>query len=284
MAPHCQRVAGVGFSNRFQTESPSPMKIALPLAILGLALTLAPASPRAAEIRPYLRGLVGLDVSRDATFKDADCADKKPAALFGCGPGIDGAPLGAYGDFGSSALFEVAAGLELTDYLRIEAALSHRPGFAFEGEANFLRTPGDQPVSGDVTQSSAMAFVYLEPLAALGKETVLQPFIGGGIGVSHNEIGEMTYDFPGLKQPAYSLMPGGSWTGFAWAATAGLGYEVSNSLTLELAYRYSDLGTVQTDDGTLFIQRHNFAKPIPIAETEADLVSQSVTVSARWRF
>ena len=258
--------------------------------LAGLALALAAGNAAAGELRPYLRGLVGYDWSRDASFEDADCSSTSPAALFGCGAGEDGDTLGAYGDFGASPLFEVAAGLEVTNYFRVEAALDYRPSLAFEGNANFRSSGSDQPVSGDVNQWGAMGFAYLEPLAALGIAAPVRPFVGLGLGVSRNEISRMTYEFPDLHQPAYSITQGGTTTSFAWAATAGLGYDVSDSLTLELAWRYSDLGEVETDDGNLYSERYSKRQgrpiqfDIPIGETKANLTTQGVTLSARWRF
>lgn len=231
----------------------------------------------------YFRGLMGVGNSFDATFKDSNCALTSPAAYFGCGEGEDGKSLGAYGDFGSSALFEAGLGVEVTDYLRLEAVLDYRPGFAFDGNANFRRAGPVQPVSGDVTQMGAMAFAYVEPLTALGIPTRIKPFLGAGAGISHTEIGEMTYEFPALAQPRYSLMPGGEATNFAWSVAGGVAYDVSKRLSLEVSYRYSDLGEVKTDEGTLFIQRRSGTLQIPIAETQADLTEQSITLSLRWR-
>lgn len=250
--------------------------------LIALIATSTPAM--AGEMRPYLRAAIGADISGDATFRDADCSRTSPPALFGCEDGSDGNPIGADGDFGSSVMLEAAAGLEVTDYLRLEAAFSYRPGFAFDGEANFLRAGSNQPVSGDVNQMGAMAFAYLSPLAALGIESRLQPFIGAGAGVSRNEIGQMTYDFPDLRQPRYSVTPDGTNTDFAWSVTAGLSYEVSDRLLLDLAWRYSDFGTVQTDRGNLFNQFSNRTLEIEIGETEAELTSHSASLSARWRF
>ena len=94
----------------------------------------------------------------------------------------------------------------------------------------------------------------------------------------------MTYRFPELKQPRYTLMPGGTRYDFAWSAAAGLAFAVSESVTLELAYRYSDLGKIETDTGTMFVQKHASSLTLPIAPTEAELTSQSVTLSARFGF
>lgn len=234
--------------------------------------------------RPYLRATAGLAWTGDTTFSDADCNAQDPFALFGCGKGDDGKAIGARGDFGSTVQLGLAAGLELTSWLRVEAALDIRPNLAFDGNANFVRSGADQPVDGKVNQADLMAFAYLEPLAALGIESRLRPYLGAGAGVSRNELGEMTYRFPALAQPRYSVMPGGTRTDFAWAAEAGLGYAVSDHVTLELAYRYSDLGEVETDKGTLFVQRSSGTLLIPIAPTSADLTTQSVTISARFGF
>ena len=162
--------------------------------------------------------------------------------------------------------------------------MSDRPGVAFDGEANFLGAGSNQPVSGDITQMAAMAFAYFAPLAAMGIDSRLQPFLGAGAGVSRNEIGEMTYDFPDLRQPRYSVTPDGTSTDFAWSVTAGLSHEVSDRLALDLAWRYSDFGTVETDQGNLFNQFSSRTLDIEIGETEAELTSHAVTLSARWRF
>lgn len=258
----------------------------LHLAALAAAAALMLTQPAAAAdgIRPYLRATAGIDWSGDATFRDADCNAVDPYALFGCGRGEDGRRIAARGDFGNSTLIGLGAGLELTRWFRVEAALDVRPNLAFDGNANFKSAGKDQPVSGSLTQADLMAFAYIDPLAAMGVESRWQPFLGLGAGVSRNAIGSMTYDFPELRQPRYSVMPGGTHYDFAWSATAGIGYAVSDSITLELAWRYSDLGKVETDVGELYNVTSRGARYIPIAETEADLTTQSVTVSARFGF
>ena len=252
-----------------------------PLSFMLLSASASTAS--ASDFAVYVRGLTGVSSSLETSFTDADCLSVSPAAYFACGSGEDGNPLGAYGDFGQTALLEAGLGMEVTDYLRVEAVLNYRPGFAFDGNANFLRAGADQPVSGEVTQMGMMAFGYLEPLTALGIITPIRPFMGAGAGASWNEIGEMTYEFPALNQPRYSLMPGGKSTSFAWSVVSGASYDVSDRLTLEVSYRYSDLGEVATDEGVLFIQRSSSTLEIPIAETKANLTEQSIALSFRWR-
>lgn len=250
-----------------------------------LLLLAALAMPAAADsLSPYVRVTLGLDRTNDTTFADEDCSDVNPSALFGCADGDDGKPIGARGDFGMTTLLGIGAGAELTPWLRVEAEAAARPNLDFEGNANFKRSGKRQPVSGTLSQSELMAFAYLDPLEAMGVQSRLQPFIGLGAGVSRNELAEMRYDFPELTQPRYAVMPGGTAYSFAWAATAGLAYAVDGNITLELAYRYSDLGKAETDAGELFNVTSKGERYIPIAPTEADLVAQSVTVSARFGF
>lgn len=254
------------------------------LSLLALSLFLGASQAAAEDMRPYLRAGLGADMSDGTTFLDEDCTISPSYPLYGCGIGIDGRPYGSYGDFGSSAVIEAAAGLELTHYLRVEAAFSYRPGFAFDGNVNYPGVGQEQPVSGDVNQMGLMGMAYLAPLAALGGGWRVQPFIGGGVGASRNEIGKMTMDFPERPQPRYSVTPDGTRTDFAWAVTAGLSYDVSDALALDLAWRYSDFGKVETEAGILFAQFSTKALDIPIGKTEAEFSSQSVSLSARWRF
>lgn len=254
-----------------------------PVLAAPLLLAALLTQPAAADgIRPYLRATLGLDWSGSTAFNDVDCNAVDPYALFGCADGDDGKPIEARGDFGSSTLLGLGAGLAFTPWFRAEASLDIRPDLAFDGNANFQRAGRDQPVSGTLNQADVMAFAYVDPLAAMGVESRWQPFLGLGAGISRNEIGRMTYRFPELAQPRYSVMPGGTQYDFAWAVAAGIGYRVNDGITLELGYRYSDLGSVRTDVGQLYNVTSRGARNIPIAGTEADLVTQSVTVSARF--
>ena len=61
-----------------------------------------------------------------------------PAALYGCGVGGDGAPLRSVGDVGTVAGVELGLGYAVAPAVRLEALLTSRPRFTFDGYANFL--------------------------------------------------------------------------------------------------------------------------------------------------
>ena len=251
------------------------------LLFLLLLVLISPADSLATQW--YIRGGAGFDWSTDANFHDEDCSSKNPAALFGCGPGIDGRSLGAYGDFGDFAVFEVAAGLHLLDCLRTDMSIMFSPGITYTGEANFLDVPGEQPVSADAYAWTGMVNLFVEIADLLHINTGnFEPYVGGGVGLSYNHIGRMTYRFPGLTRHKISITPSGSHTDFAYMLTAGTGIQLSKKILVDVSYRYSDLGRVETDRGNMYMD--SLPEGIEIAGTSAPLRTHGVMLGLRYLF
>ena len=252
----------------------------------GIADTATPGSPDAAPAEFYVRAGFVLDGSKRTRFKDAgDCSSTSPAALYGCGDGVDGAPLGSAGDFGTMAGFEVGLGYAASSALRLEALLQYRPRFSFRGRANFLRTPGRQAVSAKLSSLTGMLTAYLD-LPALGGPGMkpVTPFIGSGAGLSIIRIGDTRMEFPGLKQT--TVVPGGRRTSLAWMVTAGLALSWWDEVTLDLAWRYTDHGAVRTDRGDGTVDRDGWEQPLvlDLAPTRASLRGHGFMVSLRYGF
>jgi opacity protein-like surface antigen len=258
-----------------------------PLVLAGafLACALPLAATRADEARFYLRGGLGGEWSTRTNLRDIDCTQAVPPALFGCGPGIDDRALGARGDFGRSVTFDLGFGYRVLPALRGELLLTYRPGLAFSGRANFLATPQPQPVTADADSFSAMAVGYID-LAGLGLPSLgpVEPFIGGGVGVARHDIDRVTFAFPGLSTNATTVIQGGESTRFAYMLTAGGAVRLSDRITLDIAYRYSDLGVARTAAGPAVITRTSFTRTLDIAGTQADLVTHGVSASLRAGF
>ena len=125
------------------------------MAVMAAAATLLPGLAVAQDV--YLRA--GLDLSRpaDTHFTDADCASLVPATLYGCGVGGDGAPLRSVGDVGTVAGVELGLGYTVAPAVRLEALLTSRPRFTFDGYANFLAPDREQSVSVDLSSLSGIS-------------------------------------------------------------------------------------------------------------------------------
>ena len=254
-------------------------RITLWLAILSLSGAAAPAQAAGW----YLRGGAGFEWGLAADFSDEDSAATNPPAYFGTGPGSDGRRIGAYGDFGRFPGLEAAVGRQLLPWLRAEFSITYRPDMQYRAQANFRGVPGEQPVSARADSLSGTANLFLDvaglPGVRLGR---FQPYLGGGLGIAHNWLGEMTYEFPGLAVHKVTVTPSGEKTDVAFLLTIGTGIVLTERVTLDVAYRYTDLGRVTTDPGTAYL--NNVPAGIEIARTWAPLRSQGLFAGIRYLF
>ena len=122
-------------------------------------------------------------------------------------------------------------------------------------------------------------------LPALGVPRIgpFAPFVGAGAGVVRTRIGETRMTFPRTT----TIVPGARRTDFAWMATAGVAAALNKRTTLELAWRYTDLGTVRTGRGDgRVVWRDGSRDPLPLelAATRAELRSHGLRLSLRHTF
>jgi opacity protein-like surface antigen len=118
--------------------------------------------------------------------------------------------------------------------------------------------------------------VLLNGYVDLGSWYGLTPFLGAGVGA----VRVMLDDFKDTNVVTQGLAyaKAGSKTNLAWALHAGVGYEVSPSFTVELAYRYLNLGDGRT--GTVY----NYAGQCGSCEamTFKNIDSHDVKLGLRW--
>ncbi len=240
----------------------------------------APARVRATSFARgdfYILGSAVLDLRATSRFMDKDCSSETPAALYGCGTGVDGAALSASGEFARAPGFEVGAGYVATKRIRVEAAVQYRPPFSFNGRANFVQTTGPQDVSADLSSLTATLSAYAD-LPGTGP---LSPFIGCGGGLSRNSIDETRMEFARTT----TVVPGASRVGFAFLLTAGVAVRIRGKTTVDIGWRYTDSGAVETGRAKgRIVWRDGSRDPLELdlAETTANLTSHGLRVSLRY--
>lgn len=163
--------------------------------------------------------------------------------------------------FDSAPLFGLGVGYNFNDWLRFDVTGEYR------GKANFhgldvgtypaaACTSGPPPCfATDRYTASKSEWTFLfNGYVDIGTWYNLTPFVGAGVGFSRNTISNFG-DFSTYVNTTSCAVSGGSdafagaaskWN-FAWALHAGLAYKVSKNFTVELAYRYLDLGNATTD-------------------------------------
>ena len=264
------------------TATPRAKCLHLAASLIGIAATMVPGVAVASDV--YLRAGLGFDRPAETRFMDKDCSSVSPAALYGCGTGGDGAPLRSLGDFGTVAGLEFGVGHVLTHAARLEVLVEYRPRFAFDGRANFLEPTRRQSVSADLSSLSGMLAAYVD-LPELGVPRLgrFSPFLGGGAGIARVKIGETRMTFPRTT----TIVPGAHRVNLAWMLTAGVATSLGDNTTLELAWRYTDLGAVETGRGRgRVVWRDGSREPLPLdlAPTRAQLRSHGLRLSLRYGF
>ena len=188
------------------------------------------------------------------------------------------------GGFGTAPVYELGLGYAAAPALRLEALAEYRPRLAFRGDANFLAPGRRQSVAADLSSVSAMLAVLVDlPELGLPRLGPLSPFVGAGAGAARTRIGETRMTFPKTT----TEVPGARRTGFAWMLTAGVAAALGERTTLDLAWRYTDLGEVRTGRGAgRVVWRDGSREPLPLdlAATRARLRSHGIRLSLRYAF
>jgi opacity protein-like surface antigen len=231
----------------------------------------------------YARIAAGIEDSRSSNFSDDDCSATSPPALYGCGSGSDGRALGTYGDFDSFASFDAALGRRVLPWLRTDISVSWRPNMVYSGQANFTGVKGAQPVYSSAEAFTAMFNFFADLIpSGDGPLSIFQPYIGAGLGLSYNKMDAMTFLFPGLKTHKISITPSGSSLDPAYTFSLGTGIVISDRISIDIAYRWSHLGRVETDAGRMYM--NHVPQGMNIAGTSARLQTHGVQLGLRYTF
>jgi len=229
----------------------------------------------------YVKGSLGYSHSQSARFTDTYLHASNPPDLFG-------PSRSAQGNFGSSPLGEVGFGYRWTDAVRTELLLDHQPNFHYSGNANFVRSGSSQLVSANVNSDSVLAAGFID-LPALSP--TVRPFVGAGVGMAYQHVTGVLFTFPFLsptpEQTAITRTVGGNHIGLAYMVSAGIAWELTKNMTMDVGYRYTDLGQVQTSAGPANIDWHPHGRPphlLSVNSITAPLRTLSVLLSLRYSF
>ncbi|MGO4712265.1 outer membrane protein [Bradyrhizobium sp. 2TAF24] len=176
--------------------------------------------------------------------------------------------------FDSAGIYGVGVGYRFNNWFRADLTGEYR------GKANLhgldIVSFNGNVIGTDEYHGSKSEWLFLaNAYVDLGTWWCVTPFIGAGVGMSRNTIS----GFQDINTPNLSVAfaPDASKWSFAWAAHAGLAYKVTPSTTIELAYRYVDLGNGSTGALTNYF---GFTRGRTIEFK--DITSQDVRLGVRW--
>jgi opacity protein-like surface antigen len=215
----------------------------------------------------YLRADVGYAWSKDAKIRD-----NGPWLI--CGNGPCDAP-GTLNDIGDSYVLGAGVGYRVSPNIRTELALAYRGGFELDQP-----DAGAPPTTfrGRIRSLSAMLQGYYD----FDIGSPVKPYLAAGVGIARNKVKTIN-----ATNPAAATLPalfsnyqfaGDSDTSFAWFLGAGVGYAVGSGVTLELGYRYVDLGDLKIPAQTVSFN----TGPVAYDGAKGQLKTHEVTLGFRF--
>jgi opacity protein-like surface antigen len=147
---------------------------------------------------------------------------------------------------GNSTFIGGGVGYEFNNWLRFDATAEYRSKASVYAFGSYT-TACTQPIVGgsclDTYQGYVSSWVFLaNAYVDLGTWNCFTPFVGAGFGATRNTLS----DFTDVNVPTGGRGMGRNTSEWhpAWALHAGVAYNVSKTLKIELAYRYLDLGSI----------------------------------------
>jgi opacity protein-like surface antigen len=192
-----------------------------------------------------------------------------------------------FGETDNHSVFAgVGIGYRFNNWFRVDGTFEYR-GASSIGVNDLVRfqTGFGQAVQTNTYKGNLSSYVAMfNGYVDLGTWHCLTPYIGVGIGYAANRISGLTDQ--GVQSIAGGAGTGtlgyatsGDKSGLAWALMAGVGYEVNKNLTLEVGYRYLNLGEAHSGR----IQNAFIAQNLsPLRAKEID--SHDIKIGMRWNF
>jgi opacity protein-like surface antigen len=146
-------------------------------------------------------------------------------------------------DLKSTTLFGLGFGYDTGHYFRFDLTGEYRGKGLFLAQDRYSDGDvfiGTNEYTADIESWVGLANAYID----IGTWHCVTPYVGGGVGFA--DISILGYKDVNVPQNSVAYGQDNSQTNFAWAVYAGLSYKVNPSLTLDLSYRYTDLGDIRT--------------------------------------
>jgi len=227
-----------------------------------------------------------------ARFVDGE--DSGLAALYGDEGVFDA------GAFDTGRQFHLATGIRFRPGIRAQLEVRPPRAFDWHGNTNYRNAGTYQPSEATV-DAWQLVLVGLYDFRGwtLSSGRAAKPYLGAGAGVSGYRVNGYVQRFPDPDDPTgylrrgpggetpFTALPDGTGRTVTWTLTAGLAVPVRENVHLDLSYRYTDMGEIETDaaDVTIVRYRADGARReilVPINATAVDRRTHAVAMSLRF--
>ena len=182
--------------------------------------------------------------------------------------------------FNTAGIFGLGAGYKFNNWFRADVTGQWRGNSQLFGKDSitYVGGFGTDTYHGTKSEWVVLANAY----ADLGTWWCVTPFIGAGVGGARVSIANFTDQSHAIEGrpelPGLAFADNVSKWNFAWALHAGLAYKVTPNFTVELAYRYLDMGDGLTGDLRRFDGVNERFNPT----TFKNITSHDLKLGVRW--
>jgi opacity protein-like surface antigen len=173
-------------------------------------------------------------------------------------------------DVGDSIILGGGIGYRLGSNVRIDFMLAYRGWYQIKGDLNtrFGRLGG----RAHVQSIDGLLNAYYD----IGRYGPFTPYVGAGVGFAFNNVETLTLAYLGQD---VGTIAANSQTELAWQISAGTAIDIAPNTSLDVGYRYLDLGPLSTAGNGRIIRT-----PIAGLQTKADLSAHELQIGLRYSF
>lgn len=187
----------------------------------------------------YLRGDVGVG---QQDFRAFDFVQTNPAFVWPASWNVESH------NFGDTTFVGAGIGYQFSSWLRFDATAEYRSTARVKAVGSYTDFCAGGGKCFDVYDGSHQASVFMaNAYFDLGTWGRFTPFVGAGVGGAYHRMSNF-WDI-GLNSDGSTgrgFAEDHSHWNMAWAVHAGLAYDVAPNLKVELAYRYLNMGTINS--------------------------------------
>jgi len=215
----------------------------------------------------YLRGYIGMSNQQ---------VDKLDNALFHTGGTI--AFLDS-GSFDSAPIYGIGAGYQFNQWFRADLTGEYRGKASFSALDRYdFNNDGVWDGTNQYVANKSEWLILANAYFDLGTWWGITPYVGAGVGTANVNIS----GFKDINTPnnGVAYADSSSQWNFAWALHAGAGWAVTPNVTVDLGYRYVDMGDGQTGDIISYTGVNNINNPMIFDS----ITSHDVHLGVRYAF
>ena len=181
-------------------------------------------------------------------------------------------------DLGTGYVFGLSVGKYITNNFRVELEASQRGGLEYDTEYASEPNLGTTTKADIKTQSIFInGFYDFESFAIIN--SLVTPYIGGGIGISRNKMGVVTEVTP-ENEVAY--LDGNKVSQFSYKLAAGTLINLTKKLSLDINYQYVDLGSFKS--GLDYVASGGATGTLTEALNDGEIKTQELMVGLQYKF